>query len=380
MSCGVSMSNSGYTVGTTVSPGKLDRGSESVGIDGCCVVGPTVNFSTTPVQCSEWDEEGCRKGSFCTGSSGIGIGYLNMYSRESVDRSVTGSEITNFLESNFNSLDKYTVKEPVGYALLMCCKGPKKSTLLSPAVYHDVDHMTAALNHSGWTTLPIKSMLNRDMLLLHVLDRLSLVKLEPFSVFLLYYSGHGNHEGVILDDGSIISYSEIVQHVASIDVLKNKPKIFIFDCCRVNQYQPNHSPVHGLPFHQEIEQRWAVEKRNSLSGYPPPHSLICYSATDYCSSELSEDEGSFYTLTLAHALKQFGKHFSILEIMTQVNGVTHLVAEHFKCGQRPIFISSLDKHLVLSGKKVICTLLLSSSFPSVFQCVCHLFFLCSRCT
>ena len=295
-------------------------------------------------------------------SLGLGISsFYNVYDKNSTDTSSTNRGITNFLESKFRSLEKYEVKEPLGYGLLMGCKGPdsENSSSLSPAVYRDVSNMEEALKKSGsWTTQPIRSELKRNILQ-NVLDRLRTKDFGDFSVFLLFYSGHGNCNGVVLDDSCTFFYSKIVECVASIDSLKNKPKIFIFDCCRGYQDQQctdqHQNSLNCLPFYQELQQRHC--SANS-KGYPPPHTLICYSATDNCYSQLHSEQGSFYTIALSHALKQFGKHFSLIEIITQVNGYTRAVNEHCfdknsqdYVDQRPIFMSNLDKHLVLNGEK-----------------------------
>ena len=84
--------------------------------------------------------------------------------------------------------------------------------------------------------------------------------------------------------------------------------------------------------------------------YPPPHTMICFSAAEGRASYMTTYEGSFYTLALSHALRQFGQHLTVAEIITQVNGGTTEVASCYGQFQHPIFMTNLEKQLVLRGK------------------------------
>ena len=54
---------------------------------------------------------------------------------------------------------------------------------------------------------------------------------NKFSCFIFYFTGHGNNTGIILYNGEVATYDEIIQYF--IVAIGDIPKIFIFDCCRL---------------------------------------------------------------------------------------------------------------------------------------------------
>ncbi len=146
---------------------------------------------------------------------------------------------------------------------------------------------------------------------------------------------------MVLNDNHLVKYSEIVKTVSADPHLKNKPKIFIFDSSRTHE--------EGGTYYTQIEEMYNQESEFDDS-YPPPHTMICFSAAEGRASYMAKLEGSLYTLTLSHALRQFSQHFTVAEIITQVNGGTREVAKCYGQQQHPIFMSNLEKQLVLSGK------------------------------
>lgn len=269
----------------------------------------------------------------------------------SVDKNL--AKPTSLLECVSSSLKIYRVREPIGCAMLL---GSDCADL--PSVRKDVDIINSALEEGGWdiicknyelkhrTLVDLLGNLKKE----HQLKNLGRQKrdLDDYSIFMLYYSGHGNAEGVVLTDGRLLSYNKIVTQVSEVPCLYNKPKIFIFDSCREHGKTAHLPSTHAKPknhFHEDISK--VHEEQRSSSSYPPPHTLICFSAAEGSGSYMG-DTGSYYTLVLSHALRQFGRDHSFLEVITQVNGGTRLVAQEQEKIQNPIFRSNLEMQLVLN--------------------------------
>ena len=261
------------------------------------------------------------------------------------------SKPTSLLESVSSSLKVYEVKEPIGCAVVL---GRDCNDL--PSVRKDVDIINGLLSEGGWDVI-YKNCELKHRTLVNLLEDLEKGNhlgrqerdLDEYSMFMLYYSGHGNAEGVVLNDNQLFSYKEIVTQVSKVPCLHKRPKIFIFDSCREHGktgHQPNTHAKQKNPFHEDISMVHE-QQSSSIYGYPPPHTLICFSAAEGRGSYMG-NEGSYYTLVLSHALRQFGRNHSFLEVITQVNGGTRLVAEEQQKTQNPIFRSNLEMQLVLN--------------------------------
>lgn len=265
--------------------------------------------------------------------------------------------ISNRLESQFSTLQSYKIADPIGGAILLSSNQTADPGTHLPSVCTDMQTMSNVLREGGWNILNVGYSLKKSTFLSY-LDSLHQVhRLEEYSVFLLYYTGHGIAQGVVLNDGGMVPYSHIVTTVSSIPCLKEKPKIFIFDSCREKGSSAD-SPAGNYvtmknQFCMEIEDAVDQDRRNSGSTpYPPPHTLLCFSAAEGMPSLMDKVEGSFYTLALSHAFKQFGHYLSFPEIITQVSGGTKEIVRSLEKDhqQHPIFMSTLDKQLVLDCK------------------------------
>ena len=248
------------------------------------------------------------------------------------------NEILKKLKEQFNEMVRYDVKEPVGYGLLIGCKGPKGKQL-SDAVFKDVQIMKKALSKIGhWETRCLERRTNlTKMELYEEINDLQLQELEKYSMFLLYFSGHGDHKGVVLTDNCTVEYKDIVLRVAKIDQLKGKPKVFIFDTCRL--------------------QNTSGKSKLKSQTFPPADTIVCFSTAKYCPSQIDNHEGSFYTLAIAHSISTFGGKYSFQEIVTYSSYISQEIGKIYKrpdgpvVEQLPMLLSSLDKLLMLSGKK-----------------------------
>ena len=71
-----------------------------------------------------------------------------------------------------------------------------------------------------------------------LLNILRSMNLKSCPCFIFYYSGHGKDCGIQLDEDNTFSFRKILDAVTSLPDLLGKPKVFIFDCCRVYDDQP----------------------------------------------------------------------------------------------------------------------------------------------
>ena len=242
--------------------------------------------------------------------------------------------------------------------MLLSSNQTKDPGTLLPSVCVDMDRMSTTLANKGLDIICRADCLDKNRFFGH-LDSLNNLPLDRYSVFLFYYTGHGLSEGVVLNDSGVIPYADIVTKVSASPCLQDKPKIFIFDSCRNTTYkrQPgNYSPAdyvtskNQFEFHKGIQQFRELEVRSRQEPYPPPHTLICFSATVGTPSFMDGEEGSFYTLALSHAFSQFGHYRSFPEIIAQVNASVREILHSKNQEQHPVFISTLEKQLVLTGE------------------------------
>ena len=254
-----------------------------------------------------------------------------------------------------SNLRSYNVNEPMGCAMLFSSSRTTAPNSELPAVTSDMTEISQSLAEAGWDLI-CRSYDSESGYMCSRLDSLNINpvidrknnqwhEVKDYSIFLFYYTGHGEANGVVLNDGLLVKYSTIVKKVASHSAFKDKPKIFVFDSCRV-------IGAEGRPYYQDIKEVHNEETKHDES-YPPPHTMICFSATEGCASFMTHYGGSFYTLSLSHALRQFGQYLTVTEIFTQVNGGTREVASCYGHQQHPVVISNLDKQLVLNGKVTI---------------------------
>lgn len=248
----------------------------------------------------------------------------------------------------------YEAKEPIGCAMILGSNKVAGSAQLF--VSKDVDMMKDTLEDGGWEMMCVHSELKRDELSVALSGLKQQCNHKDYSAFFFYYTGHGVAEGVVLNDGNMVEYTDIVNIVSNIRALEGKPKIFVFDCCKVRQR--NEGPYsrdrqrYTAPkrlFNQEIRNH----QKMYPDSYPPPDCLICFSASEGCPSFMDESEGSYYTIVLSNALRQLGKSLSLTEIILQVCGGTYEVARYRGDDQHPFFLSTLNKGLILNRKYAI---------------------------
>ncbi len=283
--------------------------------------------------------------------------------------------VEELISSSLNTVKLYDIREPIGYAVLLGSEKVNNRDILT-SVSVDLKLMHNTLTEDGWDIFSPPGSELRKETLGDVLDNLGRngSELARYSVFMFYYTGHGVAEGVHLSNGGIFSYSDIVKKVSEIESLKEKPKIFIFDCCRkkteipmetestylASKNQFRHDLITQHHHDQQVQSSYPPQVQSS---YPPRHSMICFSATEDCASYMDKIEGSFFTLALCHAMQQMGGSLSLTEIITQASGGTREVACHLGRRQNPILFTNLEKQLVLNSKRAFFLKLSNTSLP-----------------
>ena len=128
--------------------------------------------------------------------------------------------------------------------------------------------------------------------------------IKEYGCFVFYYSGHGNHHGVLTVDGECIHYSHIVRDFGRL--LLGTPRVFVFDCCRKDDADD-----------QEITRDLLEQKVDSSL---LADTLVCFSTLDFNPSWGIKKTGSFFTTELAAALNLFHQKLPLSEILVQASG------------------------------------------------------------
>ena len=260
----------------------------------------------------------------------------------------------------------YKIKDPIGYALLLGCSAHSDSSShqiqslgsSSPSVREDLTMMESNLKKMGWRVYsPCLDEMGEAPKLTgdsceQIVNNLEREELEKHSCFMLYYSGYGVASGVFGSNGKVIPYKDIVNKLGRLDVIGDKPKIFIFDCCRyVNPKVLNNLQNQGdvnMSYGQEIEEH--LRQDQSTGSYPPPDCILCFSACESTSTGMEMTVGSYFTTQLCLTLQQFGRKLPFTEIITQVNrGTISVLGNVFELGQQPYYYSTLSRKLVLNS-------------------------------
>lgn len=159
-----------------------------------------------------------------------------------------------------------------------------------------------------------------------MLSDITALKLDDYQCFLFYYSGHADAGGIVLPDCHAIKYLEIIQSVCSCESLKDKPKIFIFDCARI--------VVHSL------------DQKRILKANIPPHCYVVFSASHDCTAFGDRHKGSFFTCELERAIARQNDRVDLMGALYEAKvEVSEYVPRRSKgrFSQEPEIISSLEK-------------------------------------
>ena len=120
-----------------------------------------------------------------------------------------------------------------------------------------------------------------------MIAQISDLDLTEHSSFLFYYSGHGDESGLVLPDGHMIEYGDVISSACECKSLQGKPKIFLFDCSRTSL------PVSSL-------------RVASLSKeMTPPDCLVVFATQHHGRAFGDPERGSFFTTNLAECLSHY---------------------------------------------------------------------------
>ena len=200
-----------------------------------------------------------------------------------------------------------------------------RETLASPGL--DISIMKRLLHRLNFATAwkSFSSSVEKRQAQLMLSD-ITALKLDDYRCFLFYYSGHADAGGIGLPDCHAIQYLEIIKSVCSCESLKDKPKIFIFDCTR--------NVVRGL------------EQKQILEANIPPHCLVVFSASHDRTAFGDRQKGSFFTCELESAVARQNDRVDLMVAISEAKmEVSEYVPRRSKgrFSQEPEIISSLQK-------------------------------------
>ena len=252
-----------------------------------------------------------------------------------------------FLAKDRQFIKRYLIRQPLGYALLLGSSryynaaDGQESHLL--CVEKDLDSMRAVLSSGGWEVDTPHGDSTEKENYAEVMQVLREKDLKSHSCFMLYYSGHGSPEGMLLQPNyDLISFKEVVNMVLSMDDLLGKPKILIFDCCRENPLCQAESQGCLNSGFKSLGENFAATHHDMI---------ICFACSNNTASLGALSDGSIFTQHFVVAMREFGKELSFVELLDQAKGNTlHVARSVFKMNQQPVSYSGLNAQLLLKGQ------------------------------
>lgn len=246
-----------------------------------------------------------------------------------------------FLPENRNYIMRYYINQPIGYALLLGSSRYSSSIPLR-CVEKDLQSMEEVLQEGGWDVdKPCGSHMEKGgyeetMQMLREKD------LKRYSCFMVYYSGHGGPEGMLLQpDCDLVPFKDVVDMVMRLDDLDRKPKILIFDCCRGNDDCSDEGLGGTQSNFRTLGENFAATYNDMI---------ICFACSNNRASLSAHEDGSIFTQHFAKKLQLFGKNLSFVDLLSQAKGDTFNVARKmFQMSQQPVSYSGLNAQLLLKG-------------------------------
>ena len=239
-----------------------------------------------------------------------------------------------YFQRNNRFINRYLITAPVGYALLLGSSRYESSEVPLVCVGRDLRVMEEVLKGGGWNVECPYGPNTRREDCERRLSELERMDLDKYSCFLFYFSGHGSTEGMLFQpNGGLVSYSKVLDTVLTLDRLRGKPKIFIFDCCRTNSHRCR------------VEHLRSLQERVASND-----AIVCFACTDNTASIALGAAGSIFTQNLANKLQEFGREISLVELLTQARGETYnMTLTRFGMAQEPVVHLGLNYQLLLRG-------------------------------
>lgn len=133
--------------------------------------------------------------------------------------------------------------------------------------------------------------------------------LAQYDCSLFYYSGHGNREGVVLSTpDERATYAEIIRTFNGSST--DKPKVFIFDCCRDDEEATSEDGTLG---------------QSCCCGEISLHTLVVFACMAEERTYGRREKGSDFTTKLVNKLMAFADDLSVSEIFQQVAGNSSVI-------------------------------------------------------
>ena len=241
-----------------------------------------------------------------------------------------------FLDKDRKFLKRYMMKPPMGYALLLGCKQYDDTDQPLLCVDKDLNSMTKVLNEIGIEEANSGSRTTKEDYERMKHSLLSKKDLNKYSCFMLYYSGHGSPDGLLLYPNHEVPFKHVLEMVQGIPALHGKPKILIFDCCRGN----DDCNTAGLDFME-----------SSTFG----DMIVCFACTHNAVSINVVLDGSVFTQHFVVALREFRHETSFVDLLDQAKGNTfQVVRSLFDRRQQAVSYNYLNAQLMLRGEEKIC--------------------------
>ena len=226
---------------------------------------------------------------------------------------------------------------PTGFYCVIGNRGDNTGKPLY-ATKNDVEIVTDTLRRLGMRPVVEKhypEMTNGDVY--SILDVLTSTNLGKCPCFVFYYSGHGKDCGIHLDRNGTYPFKAIVDHITSLPNLKGKPKVFLFDCCRVYDNDVDHCKDH----------RAARSCTDCIIAYSCSKGEEAYISDVPCASN-----HSVFTKYLCLMLSSHYRQWSLVSILMHSNRLTQKTMDGFY-SQTPQVIMNLQKQLYLCCKLIL---------------------------
>ena len=253
-----------------------------------------------------------------------------------------------FVKTNRNGEPIYSVgsQKPIAYCYLIANSGENTEVPLYCTV-NDLEYVANTFTRVGakieFQQL-YKGMEYQDVQSL--LNTLKAVDLKSCPCFIFYYSGHGKDCGIQLDENDTFPFRTIVDTITSLPDLEGKPKVFIFDCCKVYSNQP--------------------ERPKNCKTESFTDCLIAYACSDgeqaYISSSPYMRNNSIFTKAFCTMLTANHRQWPLVSILIHASSITNksmdeyyrqtllMTGQELMSPQTPHVIVKLRKQLYLCCK------------------------------
>ena len=199
----------------------------------------------------------------------------------------------------------------------------------------DADMMKKALDYLGFLTI-VKLNLSEEELMSFLYPLANDASLKSCKRFVFTFSGHGGDGFICSEDEKKIEVHHIVEALTpkdSSDPLVGIPRLFFFDTCRGDKFDPGFIARGG-------DEKWKHK-------IPSTGDMLVAFATSPGYKAFEEDKGGVWTNILAKKLVISDK--SILDILTEVNEelIKKLQSAQMGSFQQPELIGRLNSIVCL---------------------------------